>query len=94
MVMSIGWNPFYKNSVRSVEVHILHDFACDFYGAHMNLLILGFIRPEYDYVDKKSLAEDIRVDVEVARRSLQRETYESWRQDRYLLCRGESDESS
>ena len=66
MVMSIGWNPFYKNTVRSVEVHILHDFAGDFYGAHMNLCILGFIREEYDYVSKESLIEDIEFDKEVA----------------------------
>ena len=45
MVMSIGWNPFYKNTVRSVEVHVLHSFAQDFYGAWMNVLIAGFIRP-------------------------------------------------
>lgn len=75
MVMSIGWNPFYKNTVRSVEVHVLHDFATDFYGSHMNLVILGFIRPEYDYVSVEALVEDIRTDVEVARRSLAREAY-------------------
>ncbi|KAI9672941.1 MAG: riboflavin kinase [Caeruleum heppii] len=85
MVMSIGWNPFYKNTVRSVEVHILHHFPRDFYGAHMNLLILGFIRPEYDYVSKESLIEDIRTDIEVTRRSLAREAYQRWRDDGYLL---------
>lgn len=47
----------------------------DFYGAPLNLLILGFIRPEYDYVSKESLIEDIHVDCEVARRSLEREAY-------------------
>jgi riboflavin kinase len=85
MVMSIGWNPFYKNTVRSVEVHIMHDFPIDFYGAHMNLLILGFIRPEYDYVSKESLIEDIRTDIEVARRSLERIEYEKLRGDGYLV---------
>ncbi|KAL2354906.1 riboflavin kinase-domain-containing protein [Cryomyces antarcticus] len=85
MVMSIGWNPFYKNSVRSVEVHIMHDFPTDFYESHMNLIILGFIRPEYDYVSKESLIEDIMTDVEVARKSLQRPAYEKYRRDGYLL---------
>jgi len=131
MVMSIGWNPFYGNTVRSVvspfppapywstssfdikfpvrktsrtriskpathstltprtphhqEVHILHTFPQDFYGARMNLLILGFIRPEYDYVSKESLIEDIRVDIEVARRSLERETYAKFKNDGYLV---------
>ena len=50
----------------------------------MNLLILGFIRPEYDYVSKESLVEDIRVDIEVARRSLERRAYDRWKEDEYL----------
>ena len=146
MVMSIGWNPYYKNEVRSVvctllfnrsvylsldlpihvcslpcvlysptcplrasaksylmylslsrekikanpppnqkEVHIMHTFAHDFYGARMNLLICGFIRPEYDYVSKESLIEDINVDIEVARRSLEREAYLELKGEDYLM---------
>lgn len=67
------------------EVHILHSFPQDFYNARMNLLILGFIRPEYDYVSKDSLVEDIRVDIEVARRSLERGAYQNFKTDEYLL---------
>ncbi|KAL8950407.1 MAG: hypothetical protein Q9222_003545, partial [Ikaeria aurantiellina] len=67
------------------EVHIMHTFAQDFYGARMNLLILGFIRPEYDYVDRESLIEDIRTDIEVAGRSLEREAYAALKNDPYLL---------
>lgn len=85
MVMSIGWNPFYKNTVRSVEVHIMHDFEQDFYGSHMNLVILGFIRPEYDYVSLESLVEDIRTDIQVARDSLGREAYAKFERDESLL---------
>lgn len=85
MVMSLGYNPFYKNTVRSVEVHILHDFARDFYGARLSLAILGFIRPEYDYVSKESLIEDIRTDIQVAARSLARPGYVRYRQDRELV---------
>lgn len=89
MVMSIGWNPFYKNTVRSVEVHIMHGFEADFYGCHMNLIILGFIRPEYDYVSKESLIEDIRKDVEVAGESLARAPYARFRNEGFLLEFGE-----
>lgn len=85
MVMSIGWNPFYKNSVRSVEVHIMHKFEQDFYGSHMNLVILGFIRPEYDYVSLESLVEDIHTDINVARDSLAREAYASFKEERGLV---------
>lgn len=63
----------------------MHAFHQDFYGARMNLLICGFIRPEYDYVSKESLIEDITVDVQVAKRSLEREAYLRLREERYLL---------
>lgn len=72
MVMSIGYNPFYKNTVRSAEVHILHKFGRDFYDAHMRLLILGFIREEKDYKSLEALIDDINFDCEVAKKSLSR----------------------
>ncbi|MCJ1402337.1 riboflavin kinase, partial [Xylographa trunciseda] len=90
-VLSIGYNPFYKNTVRSVEVHVLHGFAHDFYGAHMNLLVLGFVRPEYDYVSKEALVADIWEDVAVARRSLAREAYARWRGEGWLVGWGEGE---
>ena len=51
----------------------------------MNLLILGFIRPEYDYVSAESLVRDIKVDIEVAKRSLEREGWREWREEEWLL---------
>lgn len=85
MVMSIGWNPFYKNTIRSVEVHIVHSFPEDFYGTRMNLVILGFIRPEYDYVSKEALIEDIKMDIKVGLNSLEREGYSVFKEDEYLV---------
>ncbi|KPM36120.1 hypothetical protein AK830_g10446 [Neonectria ditissima] len=73
MVMSIGYNPFYKNTVRSAEVHVLHKFTADFYDAPMRLLILGFIREEKDYKSLEALIEDINFDCVVAKESLARE---------------------
>ncbi|KAK4093180.1 hypothetical protein Purlil1_2337 [Purpureocillium lilacinum] len=75
MVMSIGYNPFYKNTVRSAEVHVLHRFAADFYGCHMRLLILGFVREEKDYKSLEALIDDINFDCDVARKSLARENW-------------------
>ncbi|OLN86153.1 Riboflavin kinase [Colletotrichum chlorophyti] len=72
MVMSIGYNPFYKNTVRSAEVHVLHKFTADFYDAHMRLLILGFVREEKDYKSLEALIADINLDCDVARNSLNR----------------------
>lgn len=85
MVMSIGFNPFYNNTVRSVEVHIMHDFKIDFYETHMNITILGFIRGEYDYTSKQALIDDIKTDIDVAGKSLAREPYMSFAKDPYLL---------
>ncbi|KAF3942414.1 hypothetical protein ABW19_dt0203879 [Dactylella cylindrospora] len=90
MVMSVGWNPFYKNTVRSVEVHIIHEFPQDFYGAHMNLLITGYIRPEFDYVSKEALINDINKDIDIAKKSLAREPYAALEADSYLVTFGKA----
>ncbi|VDP50716.1 unnamed protein product [Schistosoma margrebowiei] len=49
MVMSIGWNPYFKNIKRSVEVHILHIFEENFYGDTIEVIALKYFRPEYDF---------------------------------------------
>ncbi|KAG9248038.1 hypothetical protein BJ878DRAFT_99697 [Calycina marina] len=82
MVMSIGYNPFYKNTVRSAEVHVMHEFGKDFYGCAMAISILGYIRPELDYVSMEALIGDIRTDIEIAGTSLRREMW--MRGDAYL----------
>lgn len=50
----------------------------DFYNTRLNLLILGYIRPEFDYVSLEALVEDIRVDCEVSRQSLLRPAYQDY----------------
>lgn len=54
----------------------------DFYSTRLNLLILGYIRPEYDYVSLEALIEDIRIDCDVARRSLGRPAYVGYLDER------------
>uniref|UniRef100_A0A493SY55 riboflavin kinase n=2 Tax=Anas TaxID=8835 RepID=A0A493SY55_ANAPP len=49
MVLSIGWNPFYKNIKKSVETHIIHNFKEDFYGEILNVVIIGYIRSEKNF---------------------------------------------
>lgn len=75
MVMSIGYNKFYKNKARSAEVHVLHEFGADFYGVEMRVLVAGFIREERNYDRVEALIEDIKADCAVARNSLDRETW-------------------
>ncbi|WVW80383.1 hypothetical protein I302_102364 [Kwoniella bestiolae CBS 10118] len=84
MVMSVGWNPYFKNEKITAEVHIMHPFKADFYGHHMSVLVLGYIRPELDYVSKEALIEDIQTDVRVALNSLARTDYARYAEDPFL----------
>ncbi|KAI9310884.1 hypothetical protein BX666DRAFT_2003562 [Dichotomocladium elegans] len=76
MVMSLGWNPFYKNEKRSAEVHIIHDFPNDFYGIAIRVMVLGYVRPEQNYPTLEALIRDILTDVQVAKTSLRRPAYD------------------
>ncbi|VDN26541.1 unnamed protein product [Dibothriocephalus latus] len=49
MVMSLGWNPFYKNEKKSLEVHILHKFPEDFYDSRMQIVVLKYLRDERNF---------------------------------------------
>ncbi|KAI8318701.1 riboflavin kinase [Martensiomyces pterosporus] len=75
MVMSLGWNPYFKNEKRSGEVHIMHKYEEDFYGSHLKVAILSYIRPEKDYSSLDALIDDIHTDIKVAETSLQRPAY-------------------
>ncbi|PWZ00419.1 riboflavin kinase [Testicularia cyperi] len=84
MVMSVGWNPFYKNTHKTAEVHILHDFARDFYGLEIRVVVLGYVRPEYNYDSMDALIEDIEMDKRVTINSLARPLYQDYSQDPFL----------
>lgn len=58
--MSIGWNPYFHNSDKTIETWILHDFDKDFYGEELSLAIIGYIRPEASFPSVESLIEDSR----------------------------------
>lgn len=80
-VMSIGWNPFYSNKEKTAEIHIMHKFGSDFYGAQMTFSILGYIRPELDYTTKDALIEDINIDIQTALKTLELQGYKKYRND-------------
>ncbi|BGP42781.1 riboflavin kinase [Rhodotorula kratochvilovae] len=87
MVMSIGWNPFYNNSTRTAEVHILHDYPADFYGKELRVVMLGFIRPEYNYSSLDALIKDINHDKLVALNSVSasRAPYAAFERDAFFF---------
>lgn len=84
MVMSVGWNPFYGNKQRSAEIHIIHKYKETFYGADIRFVVLGYIRPELDYVSVEALIEDINFDIGVALNSLARPEYAKYKNDDFF----------
>uniref|UniRef100_A0A9L0JYP8 Riboflavin kinase n=1 Tax=Equus asinus TaxID=9793 RepID=A0A9L0JYP8_EQUAS len=70
MVVSIGWNPYYKNTKKSMETHIMHTFKEDFYGEILNVAIVGYLRPERNFDSLESLISAIHGDIEEAKKRL------------------------
>ena len=55
MVLSMGWNPFYGNTKKSFETHIIHKFENDFYGSELIVVMLGYLRPEKNFDSLEAL---------------------------------------
>ncbi|GAM29305.1 hypothetical protein SAMD00019534_124810, partial [Acytostelium subglobosum LB1] len=81
MVMSIGWNPFYKNEKKTIEIHILKRYDEDFYSKEISAIATGFIRPMCDFNDLPGLIQAIQDDISFAGNQLesseQQQTYRS-----------------
>mmetsp|Transcript_13401 Transcript_13401/g.42750 ORF Transcript_13401/g.42750 Transcript_13401/m.42750 type:complete len:183 (+) Transcript_13401:73-621(+) len=78
-VLSIGWNPYFKNTEKTIEPHILHTFDEDFYGAHLAVCVTAYLRPECNFPSLEALIDGIRNDIEVARKLLDGEHHVSCR---------------
>ncbi len=48
-VVSVGWNPFYKNVEKTVEAHIIDEKLDDFYGEILTVNLFGYLRPESNF---------------------------------------------
>ncbi|XP_050510076.1 riboflavin kinase-like isoform X2 [Diabrotica virgifera virgifera] len=71
MVMSVGWNPFYNNETKTVEVHIMHKFDSDFYGKDVRIVILDYLRQEKNFESLDALNEAIKSDIRQAKEKLE-----------------------
>ncbi|ESL07852.1 riboflavin kinase [Trypanosoma rangeli SC58] len=71
-VMSIGYNPHFKDVSLSAEVHFMHQFAGDFYGAFVKIVVLGTIREMGAFVSLEALVDAIKNDIRVTREALQK----------------------
>ncbi|KAL0269727.1 UNVERIFIED_CONTAM: hypothetical protein PYX00_007362 [Menopon gallinae] len=84
MVMSVGWNPYYKNDVKSMEVYIIHGFDEDFYGSTLRICMLGYIRPEMDFTSLDDLLKAIKNDIQIAERELDKPEFKSFKDNSFF----------
>ncbi|XP_025016714.1 putative riboflavin kinase [Tetranychus urticae] len=86
MSASLGYNPFYENEEKALEIHLLNKFNCDFYGLTINSLICGKIREEANFISLEALIKAIHNDIEETRRQLEIDTWHSFKKDdRYFV---------
>merc|ERR1712070_1188468 len=61
VAMSVGWNPTFKDlKEKTIEPWILHDYAEDFYGCELRMVVCGFVRPELKFTNLEDLIVAIR----------------------------------
>jgi len=68
--LSIGWNPYFGNQVKSMETHIIHNFSDDFYGSMLKVCLVGYIRDEMNFSSIDELKAAIRQDIEFTKQEL------------------------
>ena len=81
MVMSLGFNPYYKNTKKSAETHILHQFPEDFYGRQLSICVLGFIRDMTDFHSLQELIDAIQGDIKAAKECLSSGEYDKYQEE-------------
>lgn len=84
MVMSIGWNPYYKNTVKSMETHVIHTFKEDFYGQILSVVMVGYIRPERGFDSLDALITAIHNDIEEAKQKLDLPEHQKLKEDNFF----------
>ena len=70
-VVNVGARPTFADGEGvTVEVHALRDFGRDFYGERMEVVVLGFLRPEMRFDGLQALVARIMADIGLARGAL------------------------
>lgn len=70
MVASVGVCPFFGNQTLSVEVHLIHEFPENFYGATLKVKFVGYLRGEKNFCSMDDLILAIRKDITDASQAL------------------------
>ncbi len=70
--MNIGSCPTVKEGGAdvTVEAHVLHAFAGDFYGRRLSVVAAGYIRPEMRFAGLQPLLTRIKTDIGIAKNQL------------------------
>lgn len=84
MVMSIGWNPYFENTKKTIEPWLLHEFDEDFYGEELRLVVVGYIRPEAKFPSLEALIEKIHEDRRIAEEALDLHPYSQYQDVPFL----------
>jgi len=73
-VVNVGQRPtFADGDGVTVEVHALRDFGRDFYGENMEVVMIGYVRPEMRFDGLPALVARIMTDIGLARGALDAE---------------------
>lgn len=70
VVMSVGFNPHFKDKALTLEVHFLKKFEEDFYGSTVRVVSCGALREQASYSGLEALIEAIKQDCRVAHEKL------------------------
>ena len=85
-VVSVGWNPFYGNTKKSVETHIINSYDSDLYGRFLKLIICAYIRPELNFDSLDELVTAISDDIEYSKSQLDtQEELKPYKYDAFLI---------
>ncbi|CAK0822865.1 unnamed protein product, partial [Prorocentrum cordatum] len=88
VAMSMGWNPTFTDvKAKTIEPWIMHSFAEDFYGSHLRLLVLGYVRPELKFSSLEELTAEISADGDFCRDALDDLRLAPLRADPWLTAR-------
>jgi len=61
-VISVGWNPYYKNEKKTLEAHLLSKMD-DFYDENLSVLLCGYLRDEANFTSLDDLISCINEDI-------------------------------
>lgn len=77
-VVSVGYNPVYKNAVKTIECHIIYDEALDdFYDETLSILLFGYLRDECNFKSVDELVDCIKSDINLSKDMLRTTTLEN-----------------